>query len=132
MIFKGLLTRFLTFHHNFVIKFVSDLRQVDHFHRILRIPHQLNWPSRYNWNIVESGAKHNNHYPGLWGSTLFIWFAIITYLWLVYLFCEGLPIIFYLIMIIFHVLWRSTYYCLPDHENYYCFVEVYLSLPYHD
>ena len=95
--------------------------------------HQLNWPSRYNWNIVESGAKHNNHDPGLWGSTLFIWFAIITYLWLVFLFCEGLPIIFYLIMIIFHVLWRSTYYFLPDHDYLSCFVEVYiLLLPYHD
>jgi hypothetical protein len=21
--------------------------------------HQLNWPPRYNWNIVESGVKHH-------------------------------------------------------------------------
>jgi hypothetical protein len=25
--------------------------------------HQYNWPSRYNWNIVESGVKHHNHNP---------------------------------------------------------------------
>jgi hypothetical protein len=24
-----------------------------------------NWPSRYNWNIVESGVKHHNH-PSFW------------------------------------------------------------------
>ena len=25
--------------------------------------HQLNWPPRYNWNIVESGIKHHNPNP---------------------------------------------------------------------
>ena len=39
----------------YVIKFVSDLRQVGGF------LHQLNWPPQYNWNIVESGVK--NHKP---------------------------------------------------------------------
>jgi hypothetical protein len=24
---------------------------------------QANWPPRYNWNIVESGVKQNNHNP---------------------------------------------------------------------
>jgi len=26
-------------------------------------PYQWNWPSRYNWNIVESGVKHNDPNP---------------------------------------------------------------------
>ena len=38
----------------YVIKFVSDLRQVGGF------IHQLNWPPRYNWNIVGSGVKYHN------------------------------------------------------------------------
>ena len=37
-----------------VIKFVSDLRRVSGFLC------QSSWPSRYNWNIVESGVKHHN------------------------------------------------------------------------
>ena len=39
-----------------MIKFVSDLRQVGGYLRVL-------WflPPQYNWNIVESGVKH--HYP---------------------------------------------------------------------
>ena len=35
----------------YVIKFVSDLRQFGDF--------QWNWPPRYNYNIVESGVKHH-------------------------------------------------------------------------
>ena len=42
---------------HYVIKFVSDLRQVGGF-----LP-QYNWPPRYNWNIFESGAKHHNPQP---------------------------------------------------------------------
>ena len=38
---------------HYVIKFVSDLRQV------LRFPPPINWLPRYNWNIVESGVKHH-------------------------------------------------------------------------
>jgi hypothetical protein len=41
-------------HH--VIKFLSDLRQVGGFLQVLP------FPPRYNWNIVESGVKHNKHY----------------------------------------------------------------------
>jgi hypothetical protein len=45
-----------------MIKFVSDLRQVAGFLRVLRFPSPIklitNW---YNWNIVESGTKHYNH-----------------------------------------------------------------------
>ena len=41
---------------HYVIMFVSDLRQVGGFLRVLR---QWNWPPRYNWNIVESGVKHH-------------------------------------------------------------------------
>ena len=39
---------------HYVIKFVSDLRQVGGFLQVLRFP-----PPRYNWNIVESGVKHH-------------------------------------------------------------------------
>ena len=42
---------------HYMIKFVSDLRQVDGFLLVLRFPLQYNWPPRYNWNIVESGVK---------------------------------------------------------------------------
>jgi hypothetical protein len=45
---------------HYVIKFVSDLRQVGGFLRVLRIPPSINWALRYNWNIVESGVKHHN------------------------------------------------------------------------
>jgi hypothetical protein len=43
----------------YVIKFVSDLRQVCGFIRVLRFPPQKNWLPRYNWNIVESGVTHH-------------------------------------------------------------------------
>jgi hypothetical protein len=41
--------------YHYVIKFVSDLRQVGGFLRVLRFPPKKNWPQRYIWNIVESG-----------------------------------------------------------------------------
>ena len=44
---------------HYVIKFVSDLLQVGGFLPVLRFPPPINWPTRYNWNIVESGIKHN-------------------------------------------------------------------------
>ena len=28
--------------------------------------HQLNWSTRYNWNIIESGVKHHNPNPDAW------------------------------------------------------------------
>ena len=40
-----------------VIKFVSHLLHLSGF------LHQENWPPRYNWNIVESGVKHNSPNP---------------------------------------------------------------------
>ena len=44
----------------YVIKFVSDLRQVSGFLRVILVSSTKNdWPSRYNWNIVE----HNNNNP---------------------------------------------------------------------
>ena len=46
---------------HYVIKFVSDLRQVCGFLRALQIPPPKNWP-RDNWNIVESGIKHKSSY----------------------------------------------------------------------
>jgi len=42
---------------HYVIKFVSYLRQVSGFIRVLRF---LPW---YNWNIVESGIKHHKAKP---------------------------------------------------------------------
>ena len=44
---------------HYAIMFVSDLPQVGAFLRLLRFLHQLNWPPRYFWNIVESGVKHH-------------------------------------------------------------------------
>jgi len=43
----------------YVIKFVSDLRQVCSFIRVLRFPPQKKWLQRNNWNIVESGITHH-------------------------------------------------------------------------
>jgi hypothetical protein len=40
-------------------KFVSDVRQVGGFLRVLRFPAPIKLP-RYNWNIIESGVKHQN------------------------------------------------------------------------
>ena len=45
---------------HYMIKFVSGLQQVAFFLRVLRFLHQLNWPPRYSWNIVDSGVKHHN------------------------------------------------------------------------
>jgi hypothetical protein len=45
---------------HYAIMFVSDLRQVSGFLRVLRFhPPKQKWPARYNWNIVESGVKHH-------------------------------------------------------------------------
>ena len=43
---------------HYVIKFVSDLRQVSGFLRVLRFPPQK-WPQRCNWNIFKRGVKQN-------------------------------------------------------------------------
>jgi len=48
---------------HYVIKFVSDLRQVGGFLRYTGFLHQQIWPPRYNWNIVESDTKHHNPNP---------------------------------------------------------------------
>ena len=45
---------------HFVIKFVSDLRQVSGFLWVLLFPPPIKlWPPQYNWNVVESGIKHH-------------------------------------------------------------------------
>jgi hypothetical protein len=33
-------------------------------------PYQLNWPPWYNWNIVESGVKHHDHFACLKNNTI--------------------------------------------------------------
>ena len=52
---------------HYVIKFVSDLRHVGGFLWVLLFPPTIDWPPRYNWNIVGSGVKHlnPNHTPSL-------------------------------------------------------------------
>ena len=45
---------------HYVIKFVSVVRQVGVFSGSSCFLHQLKWPSRYNWNSVESGVKHHH------------------------------------------------------------------------
>ena len=45
---------------HYVLKFVSHLWQVG---GILLVLHQQNWPSQYNWNIVEIAVKHHNPNP---------------------------------------------------------------------
>ena len=47
---------------HYVIKFVSDLRQVGGFFRVLRFPPPIKL-TVYNWNIVKSGVKY--HKPKL-------------------------------------------------------------------
>ena len=47
---------------HYVIKFVSDLRQISGFLRELPFPPPINWPPRYSWNIVESVIKHHIPY----------------------------------------------------------------------
>ena len=48
---------------HYVIKFVSDLRQVSGFLRVLRFPPPIKLTAiRYNWHIVESGIKHHKPY----------------------------------------------------------------------
>ena len=50
---------------HYVIKFVSDLRQVGGFLQVLRLPPPMKLTTTiYNWNIVESGIKyHHNTNP---------------------------------------------------------------------
>ena len=51
---------------HYVIKFVSDLRQVGSFLWVL-------WfPPRYSWNIFESGVKHHNPNPFIFVHSMFI------------------------------------------------------------
>jgi hypothetical protein len=65
---------------HYVIKFVSDLRQVGGFLRILGFPLR---PLRYSWNIVKSGVKYlkpnnqANHCvlcPLIYGFWLLLWY----------------------------------------------------------
>jgi hypothetical protein len=58
------------------------------FFRVIRFPPPINWPQRYNWNIVESGAKHHkqNHKP----ITLFTLFIYLLATETHYL-LEGIP-----------------------------------------
>jgi hypothetical protein len=44
---------------HYVIKFVSELRQVGGFLPVLRFPLPIKLTARYSWNIVESAVKHH-------------------------------------------------------------------------
>jgi hypothetical protein len=48
---------------HYVIKFVSDLRQVGGYLRLLRFPPPIKLTPQYNWNIVESDIKHHKPNP---------------------------------------------------------------------
>jgi hypothetical protein len=50
---------------HYVIKCVSDLRQVGGFPHVFWIPPPIKLTPRYNLNIVERGHKHHNHNPSL-------------------------------------------------------------------
>jgi len=57
------ITNVITIQRHYVIRFVSDLRQVGGFLRHSGFLHQNKnnpWPLRYSWHIVESGVK--DHY----------------------------------------------------------------------
>ena len=61
----------------YVIKFVSDLRQVCGFLLVLRFP-----PPRYNWNISESCIKHHKPlYCKNMCSPYFCWLLNISRHW---------------------------------------------------
>ena len=64
---------------HYVIKFVSDMRQVGSFHRILWLPPLIKLTTMIFWNIVDSGVKHSNplFIPGSgvsWWNTIH-WFV---------------------------------------------------------
>jgi hypothetical protein len=44
---------------HYVIKFVSDLRKVGGFLRILQFPPPIKLTPRNNWHIVQSGVKYH-------------------------------------------------------------------------
>ena len=44
---------------HYEIKFVSDLRQIGGFLRVLQFPQPIKLTATYNWNIVDSGFKHH-------------------------------------------------------------------------
>jgi len=48
---------------HYVIKFVSDLRQVDGFLRVLRFPPPIKLTATILWNVVESDVKHHKPTP---------------------------------------------------------------------
>jgi len=49
---------------HYVIKFVSGLRKVDGFLRVLRFPPPMKLTATiFHWNIVESGVKHHSQNP---------------------------------------------------------------------
>jgi hypothetical protein len=56
---------------------VNDLRQVGGFIPVPRFPPTINWPQRYNWNIVESGVKHHQtnklYHGGQFNATLLLY-----------------------------------------------------------
>jgi len=48
---------------HYVIRFVSDLRQVGDFLWVPWFPPPIKLTPRYNWNIVKSGVKHHSPNP---------------------------------------------------------------------
>jgi hypothetical protein len=74
----------------YVISYVSDLRQVGDFHRILRFP--PHWPTRYCWNIVDT-LIHIFPYRRTWvPSRILVGFVLLN-LW----FCRSLFVLFVIV-----------------------------------
>ena len=55
---------------HYVIKFVSDLRQVGSFFRVLRFPPPINWPPWYNWTTCMLKLALNTIHSPNWMKTL--------------------------------------------------------------
>ena len=59
---------------HYVIKFVSDLRQVSGFVHVLRFPPPIKLTAMQNWNIVENDIKHHDLNTGCVGSNRILYF----------------------------------------------------------
>ena len=94
---------------HYVIKFVSDLLQVGGF------IHQLNWPPRYNWNIVESGIKH--HKPT---NRLFFILFVFLYFSYCYFFLFFVLFFFLSVLTFFQIVFFSSiFWRISIRRKYY-------------
>ena len=62
MLWRSTCFYIVTFVH-WNIVFIESCMYKSVLGKINKLQKKLNWPSRYSWNIVESGVKHNNPNP---------------------------------------------------------------------